>query len=203
MSNRLKYFGNKTFPGVMSFMYDLQELGFDKELDVALVMRKLWQALDFVWTRQGKTKGLYHVHAVSRPDPLHEFVLEVTVQDRENEAQIEVLRLFERGDSIAVATDVITARVVVDDKPIPPKITSLPVLPEKSVAWSDASAFFKNHERFSNTAVTAFEAICRALKPLDPHILHHIRLREKSNGVTVTFMVGGKPIQQISFKYNT
>lgn len=206
MSNRFQQFvaRNSSFADVMTFMREMQFSGYDNEFDNSLVLRKLWESLEQLRLKQGGARKQYQVRVQAKAHAKHGFVLEVVLCDSEQATVHEAVTLMDRNGGLVVVTDVLTEHALVDDKPViaQPRSSSV-VRMEKSVPWAEAAATLRKNPRFSEHAVKAFEAVCKALKPTDPLLLHHIRLSEGTAGVRATFMVAGKPIQQVSFKYNT
>jgi hypothetical protein len=191
-TSKLKAFNGKQFKDVMELMYALRDAGFDHEFDNGLVMRALWDALDRLW-KQAKTRG-FHIQTWESREHTSVPVLRIALCSNETVSQVVNVLVAERGESLAVYTDVVR-------EPVVPRKHDLSLL-GKSVEWAKAHEVLMANPRFSHYAVEGFKAMRTSVKPKDATTPHHVRFTPTQTGMHVAFMVAGKSVLSLTLDYS-
>lgn len=199
MSQKLKHFHEKSYPDVMAFMRDLRE-SFDNEFDTGLVMAEMWRKLDELWEHVGKKNSGYWIETYFRPHYKPDGHLSVRFLSMENHNAMFSAFLIERLGSVAVKREVLEK-----EQPVAPKVdlkTDLSIA--KALDWTKARDLMMANPRFSSTAITAFEATMKSVKPRDETTPWHVRISETHQGVAMAVIVAGKNVlaMGIDFSYN-
>lgn len=200
MANRFIALHDKTFTGIMDFMYALKGIGFDSEFADSLIMRAFWTAVERLKNVTGKDANvLLHAEVVddeNHGDMVHlALILEgVGVLDVQ-----EQIKLFIKNENATVLTNVLTALAVPDTKV---NYKAVSIKEGERVSYDEAHAVFTASQRFSRLTFTVFNFAFKSIKPKELTELDYVRLVTRDDGIQVIYVVAGKVVQRLTYGYN-
>lgn len=194
MAKRLDVLNNTKHDGILDFMRELQEAGFDNELDNGRVMKAINDKIDEMWG-QVERQGSYCLTCLTRPHPVQLSQLVVTIHSSVSEdVKLDVI-LFVRPerDSIAVSRDVLGEEFNHSVADIPFTGTLMDM--------AEAEDYIKKSQRFNLCTLIAFRAVYQSLTAMDGNSKLLMRLTPTSTGLDVKYTVKGNKVSRMMYEY--
>jgi hypothetical protein len=195
MPKRLDGLAGKRFESIVSFMREVEEVGFTSDIDNGRVMKTLTEKIDEIWAQVDRKSGCF-ITTETRPHPRHETELVVTLHSDVNEEVSVKVYLFVRKerDSIAIARDVLE-----DD--YPPVKGDVPYA-GITLDYTKAERLFREKNRFSEASIAAFTAVYVAISDIARSEKCTLRITPLASGLNVKYIVANKDQATVRYEYN-